>query len=440
MSERTSRYKEIVVRVIPPPTETSRSSSEEIREIRGYNALIYTNLTIPGLTSGELPSNQPREEGGLPLVACEKIDLHWQAYQEYLARFDLGEKEAGHMRDRLVEAMTEGLRVLFTKFPWTQSPVRLWWSVEAPELEDLPWDLLSNAGHGPAETEFSFVRGMPPKVPPPLVPVDGPLRLGVIGRPGFLADSLLQALAPGSIPGLEITHLPLPPFKAMQTAAREGFELLHVVADGEVLLSYEGVLYFHGEREPRLSSGELSSCLHGSRVTVLCLSSSVDTNPDLVEIGGYSVPSAYRAFAQIASEDLPLPNIVAPLGPIDPVRLGAFWQRFYTHLAETYRIEQAMLQGRQNEPLPLALFLRHSQGVLFRRRRPVRSLSPEEAPVQLEVELQISRSLIGQLHTLAARYGELPDSVNEFLHNHDLRNSQLDEELESWRRPEDDDL
>ncbi len=444
MTQRMSRYEEIVVRVIPSPAETSRRFSESDK-VRRYDALIYTNLAIPELTPGELPAGQMRQVDGLPLVACERIDLRWQAYQEYLAHFDLGKKSVGPMQDRLVEAMTRGLQVLFTGFPWTERPVRLWWSVEAPELEDLPWDLLANAGHGPAETEFSFVRGMPPKVPPPLVPVEGPLRLGLVGRPGFGFDSLLQTLAPGSVPGIEVTVLPLPPLQALRTAVREGLELLHIVADGEVLLSYEGLLYFHGEREPRVSSGELSSCLHGSRVTVLCLTASEDRNPDMVEIGGYSVPSAYRAFAQIASEDLPLPNIVAPLGPLDPVRLREFWRRFYVHLAATHRIEEAMSQGRQNGPVPMALFLRHSQGVLFRRggaptsTRAVRS-AREEAPSQLEAELQVSRNLIGQLHTLAARYGALPDSVNEFLESHGQRNSQLDAELESWRRPEDDDL
>jgi hypothetical protein len=276
-----------------------------------------------------------------------------------------------------------------------------------------------------------------------LIPVEGPLRLAFIHDPMLTPEPVLKAMADlNGSNEIQVVPLARSPREGLHVVAQEGYELIHLVADGDVTLSYEGELYFHGgsirEGERRLSGQELTSFLAGGRVGLLSLTADQFGNPDQVRIGNRMVRSVFRAFAQLASQDLPLPNIVAPLGPVAPDRLQQFWREFYLTLAGTHHVERALAQGRPGgSPVPMALFLRHPQGVVFRRLTAERS-TKQPAPIAMQAELEIARGLMGRLKALAGEGGSLPESAAAFLQEQPARNQELDSQLESWRRLEED--
>src|SRR4029079_13062409 len=96
------------------------------------------------------------------------------------ASYVSGGKEPVQMRDRLQETFSPGLMALLFGPAPIDEPVRLWWDSDAPELVELPWGLLTAPHHGQTNW-FTFVRGLPPDPIPPLVPLEGSLRLALIG-------------------------------------------------------------------------------------------------------------------------------------------------------------------------------------------------------------------------------------------------------------------
>lgn len=438
-----SRYAEIIVKVAPARVTTrgqARPPATEggrLREAKQtYDVLIYANLPLPMISAArELPPGQPDAIAGIGFVGVEQIEVKWSHYKEYLAAFVEGIKVPEMMRERLVETMSPGLEELIYGPPLGPQTVRLWWSSDTPELEDLPWELLTQPGRRNYPPEkFSFVRGLPPETPVPILPLEGRPRLGFIHDPQFTPRPLLDALLQLDGPELEVVPMPEHPRKSLERAVAQGFELLHVVADGVVSSAYEGILYFHGGRStsPELPPRELSATLRGSRVSVLGLTGQDYSDPDTMTLGDWQVPSVYRAFAYLGGSRLPMPTVVAPLGPLPPEDLHRFWKHFYRGLADTFSPHRAMVRAQKAAgPTPVAVFLRHPQPVLFRR---VTDATPAPAadPTQLGAELQLSHELVQQLEVNSDLYGGLPESVRAFIVQESARQAEISSALDPW--------
>jgi hypothetical protein len=441
MIVRASRYAEIVIKVSPARLNTrqqlsSIESSRDTENKRAYDALIYTSLSLPNISPAKkTPPGQPDSVAGMPLVGVEQIKMRWSHYQEYLAAFVEGEKAPYLMRERLLETMSSGLEALFSQPPQTSEPVRMWWSSDTPELDDVPWELLTLPERKLPLERFSFVRGLPPDTPLPILPIDSPLRLALIYNPSYTPNTLVDAL--GEQPNLEVTLMPFFHRKALEEVAAKGYELIHIVADGMVSSAYEGVLYFHEGKDPseEISPGELSALLRSSRANLLCLTNNDYSSPDMVQMGDWVVPSAYRAFAYLGSSRLALPSIVAPLGPLEPSMLYKFWKDFYQELSGSFNLHKAMAKALTGAmPLPMALFLRHRQETLFRHGDTTDRTKAD--PAQLGTALQLSQSLIEQLKEYNEIYGSLPESVNTFISNESARQQDLSSALDEYLTPE----
>jgi len=445
MIQQIFSYAEIVIKISPSrsttssPRQFSGSGSPSKESKRTYDALIYSKFPVPQLTVPErTPVGQPNEISGLPLIGRERITVRWSRYQEYLAAFVEGDKAPYLMRERLLEVMPGWLESLFTQPFQSSQPVRVWWASDTPELEDLPWELLTYGSANQPAARLAFVRGLPPETPVPILPIGDRLRLAFIHDPSFTPPALLNAIHNLSSQNIEVVDLPEFPRKGLERVVQEGFELVHIVADGIVSSAYEGVLYFHGGRStsPEISPGELSAILRGSRVSVLSLTAQKYSNPDTMTIAGVVVPSAYRAFAYLGSSRLLLPSIVTPLGPLQDHQVDSFWSTFYNTVAETLSLQKGMLSGRATGgPMPIALFLRHPYEVLFRRRGP--AAAPDEAdPSQIGAALQLSHELVAQLKAHNEAYGSLPESVNKFIESESIRQQGLATALDPWLKLE----
>jgi hypothetical protein len=430
MSAITTRDDEIYIHLVPSRRNLRLGEGPTGEGPTGaYEAFVYTNLNLSGFSPRD-PGRVPKsdEKTTMPLVAVEQVVVKWSRYQEYLAYFVEGSKDPDMMGYRLFETLSPGLQVLFSDQKLADRPVRVWWHCETPEMEDFPWELMAYRRRG-SSPDFSFVRGQPPSTPSPTVPLRGPLRLAFIHNPN-VTPRWLEDMLTSFGPNLQVTNLTMPPHNAMETAAREGYELVHIVADGIVSLSYEGVLYIYGTPSLEVSAGELSSLLNGSRVSVLGLTEPVAQNADTVLIGGYEVPSAYRAFAYLNRSIFPLPNIVAPLGPTTDWQLMQFWQRFYHTMDETHEIERAMAAGRAEFP-GMALYLRQTQRRTFERLKPAHQVTAAD-PTKLNADLQQSRGMVSQMKYLEKRFGDMPESVKYFLDKESARQMKLMADLDPW--------
>lgn len=455
-----SAYSEIIVRIIPARRESSQqqqsggsgSDPSSGGSRRSYNVLIYTELELPKIArDSKPPAGQPYNFAGLPYAGRERIVVIWDHYEEFLAAFVEGIKPFEHMRARLLEAMPEGLESLLGESLQSELPVRIWWSCDTPELDDLPWELAAYRDRADDPQKFYFVRGNPPEQPVPAIPFAPPLRLALIHQPEMTHPSVLDALA--QLPqGIQLIPLTGPPHKALEEVAREGYELVHIIADGVVSLAHEGILYFHGRgsttdyqsqsqaaSEPggqQISPGELSSLLRGSRVGVVCLSTQDYSNPDRMSFNDRLVPSAYRAFTYLGGSRQPLPTVVAPLGPIRIEQVGNFWRSFYRNLADTFSPQQAFNQAQaQCKVLPVALFLRHRHDVLFRHRPPSASGGGLD-PTGLGAALNFSHQLVEQLRAHRETYGDVPESISQFIDSEEKRQESLSAELTPWLESE----
>jgi hypothetical protein len=438
-----TRQNEIYIRLSPAlhtlREEFRQSTTSSVGEMTSsYDAYIYTHMSIPGLGqtgSSNLP-NTIDPLTSMPLRAIEHVVVRWNRYQEYLASFFDGTKDPMKMRAKLFETLSPGLELFFEGYPLGDSGIRVWWSCESPELEDLPWELLIYSKRGGA-SDLSFVRGQPPSTSVPKVPFSGELRLAFIHTPGLAPTWLTNGL--GQLPpAIQVIPMTSDPREALEQAAREGFELVHLVVDGIVTAAYEGVLYFHGNPSPELPASELSTLLKGSRVSVLGLTEADTSNPDVIQIGPYEVPSAFRAFAYLGRSPLPLPNLVIPLGPHLPHQLEWFWHNFYANIGESLKVEQAMASARAAIPKPettaMALFLHQDLQHTFHRLEPTES-TPLVDPLQANADLQQSLNMVSQLNLLKEKYGDLPESVQKFVRTESIRQAKLQADLEPWVNP-----
>jgi len=431
------RFEEVVIRLLPSrstQSESRRSSSGEAT--RSYDALVYSNMELQGLgTAPPIYAEQYAELDTLGLVGVEQVSVRWSRYHEYLDAFVEGEKAIHYMRSHMIKTLSSGLEGLF-KYPFpTPKPVRIWWSSETPELEDLPWELIAYTDRQTHNPRLSFVRGLPGDWAP-LVPLEQPqLRLALIHAPAR-TPALLEATLM-NLRGVKVESMTGPPREALHRAAREKFELVHIVADGSFSLAYEGILEMGGSKAERIAPGELSSLLFGSRVTIIGLTpaeplpSTADESP--------AVPTAYRSFVCLGSSRQVLPTIVSPLGPMHEQQLHDFWRLFYEQLAETLSVEDAMAHAQSSGPsMAAALFLRHRLGREFARQKRAQSVEspmPAADPVVVNADLQVSRSFLDELRAVDAKYSELSGNVTDspLAEAENARQDQLDGFLESWR-------
>ena len=505
-----SRYAEVIVRITPArslnyeESGTVPPSAADDRRVRSYDALIYSYLELLNL---EIPAGfslyETEEIRGFPLRGVEQVVVCWGAYREYRASFIRGEKAAHlklwdslsgrgaggdhplrELRSRLFGRPSPGLESLLSGELTAGRPLRIWWSSDTPDLIDLPWELLVYERSRRVGREFSFVRGVPPSVPTPRIPVAGPLKLALIDG-GANAPAALHA-ALKDLTGVEVTWMDESPRSALQRAIREGFELVHIIADGAISHSYESVLYLSSPSRPRqrrlspllkrvlrlalsaavslrgvlgekllnwlndylfaelhietCSAGELSALLNGSRVAVLSLTPPKTTDDDPSRLDGLLLPSIYGVFASLGNSPLPLPNIIAPLGPLTDEQTTQFWRKFYTRLAEpsSYSVEEAMEYAQGEElTVPVSLFLRQRLGREFALLTPERC-APAKEPTRINSELQAGRELIEQLHAIDSKYEELGDKLTDtdVITRETARQSRLEQELSAWTRLE----
>lgn len=445
MSVSSLRFEEIVIRILQsteaswegkPGSFTQRPDDSTIRS---YDAFVYTDVEVPFLAHAQgPPPGQPATFLSKPLAAVEHLQVRWSRYEEYLADFVEGDKPAEQMRSKLLGALSPGLEQLFGGQPLSDRPTRIRWLNETPELEDLPWELLVQGRRSQLLQQISFVRGLPPETPLPPVQViqDHPLRVALLQDPSSDLPPLENIIPQHT--RLQFFPLHGLPRKALQRVVSEGFEVLHIIADGRVSLAYEGILKFPTtddslpESDFLIPPSELSVLLRGSRVAVICLSPPGRlATPQSVRIAGHLVPSVYRAFAFLGATRQPLPSIVAALGPFEDWESHRFWQGFYTGLAETFNVEEAMFRGQSGGVTPMALFLRAPHGHFFRHVGPTETTAQED-PSQLGAQLQVSRDIVEQLTRLKDSFGGLPESVGSYLTIEQGRQERIVKELARW--------
>jgi hypothetical protein len=394
---------DVIVRVAP-----ARTANLDVQSgtdpLRSYDVLIYALRSDLGLK----PPSEPQPGysptlGRWPLAGVEQVQVSWNRYQEYLADFIEGEKLPSTMRSKLIRTMSDGLRRLFTLSGTDDAPIRVWWSNATPELEDLPWELVALSERGQNPAGFSFVRGQP-IAPLPLVPMpgDSPLRVALIFPDSLTSPSLLAAVQ-GPRHGLLAQKVPGPLRNALRQAAHEGYEVIHLVADGAISLAYEGLIapIESSTATQPLSGSELSDLLRGSRVGLLILTPPQEiSSPQAFIVAGHKVPAVYRAFAYLGASQFPIPTTVTPLGPLDEQCTRSFWGGFYDRLADTMNVEKAVASGKMSAlSAAVGLYLRHRHGQVFRRLEPG-SAAPELEPMRAFEQLQFTSDILRQVRQM----------------------------------------
>jgi hypothetical protein len=414
--------KDVIVRIRPAARQLSATHNRTESGNRLYDVFVYSSLPLVTPMPSRVASPPPMFHD-IPLAGIEHLTIHPTSFEDYLASFIEGEKGLPTMRDRMLETMSPGLRKMLTE---PSSDLRIWWSSAAPELDDFPWELTA----GP---RVVLLRGAPPETPIPVLPVAQNPRLAILGasnrRPswaGQLREEFPQV----------VTSIDLPLRMALGSVAQSGFELVHVFSDGIVSNALEGILYDADTDtgRPELPSGELSSILAGTRVAVLALSRAEDSGPDKFILAGRSVLSAFRAFAYLGASTLPLPTIIAPLGPIPEQMISEFWLRYYRALIDSWHLTRSLQQAQQSFSitLPVALFCRHAAGRLFQRSEGV--AVPDAQRVEVRQDFLQSQQLHTALTQLGEKYGKnLPGLVREFIGKVEGRQARLREELETWK-------
>ncbi|WP_437984356.1 hypothetical protein [Sorangium sp. So ce117] len=448
-SAQISRYPEILVRIAPlclAEPVTPRTTGRRV--CRRYHAWIYTKLDISSLLLGDPGAVEPGgappppEMEGLPLIGHEEICVTWLSYAEYLSIFYGGEEALLELRRRLVGSISRGLGAILRLRPRAPRRLRIWWSTESPELEELPWEILFLGVHRPPC--LSIVRGIPGRVVPPLSLREGqPLRVAVVDPTGGAPASLSEALE-GLGSSIEVAWIEEDDARnALSAAIQAGFEVIHVVADGMVPLGLEGLLEFSGDEDDTLSPLELTSMLRGSSATILSL-----TPPEVPRVGHGGMPTVYHAFAHFGHQSGDGPTIAAQLGPMHPRVYREFWRAFYERLAVSLDVEDAMMAASQRPLLtPVVLFLRHRFGRQFTRQGDEARRSPTWptfgagqtpegdvplTPAQVTADLSCSRDLLDAAKMLEARYASLGLEFpgKGLIEREGQRQAALDEALE----------
>ncbi len=396
---------------------------------RTYVALVYGRAVMPFTHPAEPPPGEPAEWAGEPLVGVERFAVDWRQYGAYLASFVEGGKQAGMMQERLFEAVPPGLSAVLDGEFGGARRTRTWFDSDAPELAELPWELLAYRSGRRASSGASFVRGLPPDAATPLVPITDGLRLGLVDPAGRAPRALTAAV--DSLAGrIEVQQLAGGVRSALNQAAAEGLELLHLVADGSITSSLEALLEFPGANEAPLAASEMASILRGSRVRVVGLTPCAVDDQASSAIDTSLVPSAHRAFTYFATSIHPIPTTVAPLGPLSGRVLEWLWSTFYGALAETFEIEGSLTRVQAQEPVAVALFLRQLQVPTFRRVNP--SERPAAEPSAVHADLAASRQALGEIQALKQKLGLTTASLDAYTERETARQSVLEAEVSGW--------
>jgi len=471
---------EVIVRIISAHSdsfeEDDKSEYEKKKNLGSYNALIYAPSDL--LTSDStisIPEDQARTLRDMPLAMIEKVVVDWDYYKDYLRSFLFGEKSAleGLGRDKIFCEVSGDLSSLLSGKLISNRPLRVWWDLVNPKLFELPWELLAYTEEGYDLSEISLVRGLPPTNSVPRVPVGKQLRLAFIHEPNSTSAALIAALQ--GLPQISVSDMTDPPLEALQRALQDGYELIHLVADGSTSLAYEGYLYLRRPSrlryldssasyensyvrrarrlwlnlykllEPflparqsawinkrlfdllaldKLTPAELSSMQRGRPLSILCLSPPKSSDKDPGRIDGVLLPGVFRAFSCLGNSPLPMPNIVAQVGATDETNMESFWHHFYLELSQSLVIESAMSAGlKASSPQPFALFLRQRQRNTFERDK------PSENVTQINAELEESRETVEELRALLGQNDSMSALVAKYEERETARQQHLEEKL-----------
>jgi len=420
------RFGDVIIQVVRAARLGRRDPSSAEDRLSHYDALVYSLLDLS--VSRPETSRYAESLRNLPLKGVERITLTPDDYTGYLASFIEGDKGMTLMRDRMCESMSPGLRELLMSEP---QRMRIWWHNVQPELEDYPWELTVEAER--RSHQVAFLRGLPPVSPLPRIPIAGSPRIALIGAQHLWPQwaHVLHSQIPN---GLAIGK---PLREGLYEAVHAGYEVVHAFTDGYSTSALEGILYDHaaGEGERDLPAGELSRILSGSRVVLLSLSPADFSDPDVHVIAGREVLSVFRAFAYIGTSTVPVPTVLAPLGPIPDPELHRFWSTFYNALASSWSLVESLrlAQSEFHFSLPIALFSRHTAGKVFDDGD---SAGPpeHEARTALRADLLQSEKLTRDLSIIRDRYTniELPASVRSLLEKEQARQTRLRSTLDPW--------
>lgn len=404
--------KDIVIRI-----RADRASRSSSRDTRQYHSLFYTALPI---SSGPREISDAEESWKeLPLQASGIMRIPWQHYQEMLSDFYEGIKGVEKLSYKLRECFSREMQVFIDSIPVQSEVRRIWWGSQTPELDAMPWELLFNKPYMPP-IRPSFVRGLPPETPPPILPLSGPLRLLWTDSPA--TPPWMRALfESGTLSGIETVRAEGGLDEAIRQAARESIELLHCATNGKLSLAYEGILFDHTGSEDVTAAG-VADVLQGTRVSLIGLTPQMKTPGDA---------DVYRAFASF-SASRSLPSVVAPLGPtLEPVN---FWKAFYERLGSSYHLDGALQAARAAAPASsCAAFVRHAQGKLF---RPAGQRAFRNDPGQVAFGLNNASIAIQKIDALRGKFGAVPDYLQDFAEHEGKRRTELGAELADWSRLE----
>jgi hypothetical protein len=153
-------------------------------------------------------------------------------------------------------------------------------------------------------------------------------------------------------------------------------------------------------------------------------------------MAGRKVLSAFRAFAYLGASNLPMPSVIAPLGPVPDMFMEQFWEVFYSELIQSWHLTESLRRAhlQYQHPLPIALFCRHAGGKLFLKVDEPQTL--EAQPIKMHEDLRQSETLTQSLVALSDKYGGLPEEVREFLQDETARQEKVRGELDAWIRSE----
>jgi hypothetical protein len=431
MVAKASGLDTVFVRVVPATPYLSRglmetmSSSDDPLRRAAYTALVYSQLDVPVTPVESVSSSIAESWAGEPLRGAETFVVNWARYADYASQYFEGEKGSFMMRERLFDALPRPLVDILTgRLPSGQRS-RTWFHSDAPEVNQLPWELVAYAEGQRPQGAASFVRGIPPDAASPLVPVSGPLHLGLLDPGGGISDAFRRVIA-GLGGEVEVVHLSGGPREALRAAASGGLELVHVIAGASITSSYDGVLEFAGSGEDPMTSSELASILRGSRVQLVGLTPPRDDV--LRSPSDYSgAPSVYRAFTYFATSPYPLPNVVLPVGPMDDDQVATFWSAFYPAVAASLDLEAAMLDAQRVRIVPAGLFLRQLQVAAFKRV----TEQPTVEPNAVSVELEASQALLQQLDELNALGVKAP-RLDRLVKREQQRQVRLQADVSPW--------
>jgi hypothetical protein len=434
MVAKASGIDSVFVRVVPTtPMErersrlTTSSGDDELRRT-AYTALVYSQLPVPVTSFADPPTGQPAVWSGDPLLGGETFVVNWSHYSDYAAAYFEGEKDASMMQERLFEALPRNLSAILSGEFGGSRPTRTWFHSDAPEVSQLPWELVAYANRHRLQAGGSFVRGIPPETATPLVPVVGRLRIGIVDPGGRIAPTFGQVLA-GFGADLEVVPLSGGVRAALRQAVEQGIELLHAVAAASVTTSYDGVLEFPGSDEPPIASSEIASLLRGSRVRLVGLTPPAG-DPSAASQGPYLAPSAYRAFTYFATSPYPLPSFVVPVGPMDDRQVLGFWSVFYRALAASFEIETAMTDALRQGIVPVGLFLRQLQAATFKHVSEAEQ--PATEPSIVGAELATSTELLRQYEHLSSNLGFKSPTFDKLVKKEQKRQSRLAADVSEW--------